>query len=254
VRLKIWPRLRDHRLVWRRYPTSGGSNGPIEEYGGSNCVVPDTDNDVSALCGTAVLAIYASGGRVRASAKPAFTPSIGLVADKTASGVRRRLLESDDLSGFTPGSVATYSSAKQWVSSPNDQQSATQTAAEKTMLIREGFKAGAAEQLTNDSTGEQGLSTFEQFRSATAARSALAYYISNLRKPAVQATDGAYKSFKVSGIPGAVGYTLGGTTGGGDISFADGDYYYLLGREGATSGDVAGLNTAARHLYGRVHR
>jgi hypothetical protein len=209
---------------------------------------------ISLLCAaTVVLAVCGSGGRVGASARPGFAASIGLVASKTPSGIRRRLLESHDLSGFKPGSVATYSSAKQWVSSPNDEQSAAQTAAEKAMLIREGFQAGAVEQLTNDGTGEQGLSTFEQFRSAVAARSALAYYISNLKKPAVQATDGAYKSFEVSGIPGAVGYSLGGTTGGSDVAFADGDYYYLLGREGATSHDVAGLRTAAQDLYRRVH-
>jgi hypothetical protein len=208
---------------------------------------------ISLLCtATVVLAVFGSGGRASASVKPGFAPSMGLTASVTPSGVRRRLLESHELSGFTSGSVATYSSAKQWVSSPNDEQSAAQTAAEKAMLTRNGFRAGAVEQLTNDSTGEQGLSIFEQFRSTTAARSALAYYISNLKKPAVQATDGAYKSFKVPTIPGAVGYSLGGTTGGSDIAFADGQYYYLVGREGATSHDVAGLNTAAEDLYRRV--
>jgi hypothetical protein len=138
------------------------------------------------------------------------------------------------------------------MSSPNDQQSAAQAAAEKAMLIREGFKGGASEQLTNDSTGEQGLSSVEQFRSAKAARSALTYYIANFKKPAVQQTDGAYKSFKVSGIPGAVGFSLGGATGGSNISFADGDYYYLVGREGATSHDMTSLSVAAQALYRRV--
>jgi hypothetical protein len=207
---------------------------------------------ISLLCAaTVVLAVFGSGGGASASVKPGFAP-MGLAASVTPSGVRRRLLESHELSGFTSGSVATYSSAKQWVSSPNDEQSAAQTAAEQAMLTRNGFRAGAVEQLTDDSTGEQGLSIFEQLRSAPAARSALDYYVSNLKKPAVQATDGTYKSFKVPTIPGAVGYSLGGTTGGSDIAFADGQYYYLVGREGATSHDVAGLNTAAEDLYRRV--
>ncbi len=196
---------------------------------------------------------YGNGGPASASAQARLTSEIGSVASKTPNGIRRRLIDGHDLSGFTPSDTTTYSSAAAWVSGPDDQQAAAQTAAEKAMLIREGFKAGANEQLTNDSTGDQGLSSFEQFRSTAAARTALAYYISNLKKPAVQKTDGAYKSFKVSGIPNAVGYSLGGTTGGSDISFADGDYYYLVGREGATSHDIAGLETAAQHLYQRVH-
>ncbi len=197
------------------------------------------------------LAGYGRGGAA-ASLKSDHSSSLRLAASKTTSGIRRRLLKSNELAGFTPGGVATYNTAGEWVSSPNDEQSAAQAAAEKAMLIREGFQAGAVEQLTHADTTAQGLSLFEQFRSRTAARSALAYYITDQKEPSVQATDGAYKSFKVSGIPGAVGYSLGGTTGGINIAFAARDYYYLVGREGGTRRDVTGLKAAAVDLYSRV--
>jgi hypothetical protein len=120
------------------------------------------------------------------------------------------------------------------------------------MLTREGFQAGAVENLTGDGTPDDGLSLLEQFRSPTAAQDALAFYISQLKQPQVQSTDGTYASFKVSGVPGAVGYSLGGASGGINIAFTHGDYYYLVGREGGSASDIAGLRATARHLYQRV--
>jgi hypothetical protein len=56
------------------------------------------------------------------------------------------------------------------------------------------------------------------------------------------------------GIPHAVGFSLGGVNGGGiNIDFSDGAYYYLVGQEGGSRAGIANLNTAARHLYHRVH-
>ena len=209
---------------------------------------------MSGLCAAAVvLAGYGGGGHAAASTRRGFSSSIGHAASKTPSATQRRLLESHDLSGFTPGDVATYSTPREWVSSPSDQESKAEAAAEKAMLIREGFQVGVTEQLAHDGMAGQGLSLFEQFRSAATARSALAYYISDQKKADVQAADGTYKSFKVSGIPGAVGFSVGGTAGGINIAFADGKYYYLVGREGGTPHDVAGLKTAAQRLYRRVH-
>jgi len=181
------------------------------------------------------------------------TSSTTPAASATPSGIRGRLLTSNELAGFTSGGVAVYATAQEWVSNPNDQQPAAQAAAEKAMLTREGFRAGAVENLTGDGTPDEGLSILEQFRSPTAARGALAFYISQQKEPQVESTDGTYASFKVSGIPGAVGYSLGGASGGINIAFTHGDYYYLVGREGGSSHDVAGLRAAARHLYQRVH-
>jgi hypothetical protein len=158
---------------------------------------------------------------------------------------------SNELAGFTSAGVAVYTTAREWVSNPNDQQTADQAAAEKAMLTREGFKTGAVENLTGPAP-DQGLSMVEQFRSPTAAREALGFYISHQKEPKVQSTDGTYAAFKISGIPGAVGFTLGGATGGANIAFTHGDYYYLIGREGGSPPAIAGLDAAARHQYQRV--
>jgi hypothetical protein len=45
---------------------------------------------------------------------------------------------------------------------------------------------------------------------------------------ATPASSGAYAPFKVSGIPGAVWFSLGG---GINIAFSDGSYYYLVSQE-----------------------
>lgn len=119
------------------------------------------------------------------------------------------------------------------------------------MLIREGFQGGAVENLTGPPSDE-GLSIVEQFRSPRAAREALAFYISQQKEPEVQSSDGAYAAFKVPGIPGAVGYTLGGASGGANVAFAQSDYYLLVGREGGSPADLGGLKSAARSLYLRV--
>jgi hypothetical protein len=199
-----------------------------------------------------VLAGCGGGGHKASSTSSVSTASTKPAAATVPSWVSGRLLSSNELVGFTSGGVAVYTTAQEWVTSPNDQQPAAQAAAEKAMLTREGFRAGAVENLTGDGTADGGLSVLEQFRSSTAARGALAYYVSNQKEPQVQSSDGTYASFKVPGIPGAAGYSLGGAAGGINIAFTQGEYYYLVGREGGSPHDVAGLNAAARHLYQRV--
>jgi hypothetical protein len=117
------------------------------------------------------------------------------------------------------------------------------------MLDRDGFRIGARENLT--SSGTPGLSAVEQFRSPAAARDAFRLYASQFKTPAPSA--GAYAPFHVSGIPGAIGFSIGGTSGGINIAFTDGAYYYLVGRVGGSKGDIADLTAAAQHLYHRVH-
>ena len=78
--------------------------------------------------------------------------------------------------------------------------------------------------------------------------------MSQYKAPEARAVGGAYAPFKVSGIPGAVGFSIGGVNGGGlNIAFTDGAYYYLVGQDGGSQTAVANLTAAARDLYHRVH-
>lgn len=195
------------------------------------------------------------GGSHRSTSASARTPVSKAAAARSSapSGIRARVLASNELAGFTSSGVSVFATAQKWLSNPNDQQSEAQAAAERAMLTSQGFKAGAVENLTGPAP-DAGLSIVEQFRSATAARAALAFYVSGFKNPKVQSADGTYASFPVPGVPGAVGFTLGGTSGGANIAFARGAYYYLVGREGGTRADRAGLAAAARHLYRRMGR
>jgi hypothetical protein len=139
-----------------------------------------------------------------------------------------------------------YKTVGAWLA--GDGQSGAQGAAEKALLDRNGFRAGAQEYLSSGS--EQGLSLAMQLRSPQAARSALSFYVAGFQAPGSAA--GAYAPFKVTGIPGAVGYSLGGANGGINIAFNAGDYYLLVGQEGGSPTAIRHLSAAARHLYDRV--
>lgn len=96
-----------------------------------------------------------------------------------------------------------------------------------------------------------GLSEVEQFRSARAARAEIAAESGPL--PGA----GTYGTFTVPGIPGARGFSfLQGGSGGINIAFAKGPYFYLVGQETPGQESVkaatAGLVAAAQHLYHRV--
>jgi hypothetical protein len=112
------------------------------------------------------------------------------------------------------------------------------------MLNRDGFRLGARENLM--SGGIAGLSVVQQFRSLAAARDALAFYASQFK--ALGATGGPYAPFRVSGIQGGVGFSLGGVNGGINIVFSDGANYYLVGREGGSATAIANLTAAERPL------
>ena len=161
------------------------------------------------------------------------------------------MLRNNALTGFVASDLNAYPTAGEWVTSPYDQQSPAETAAERAMLTKEGFRGGVVESLSGSSTND-GLSIVARFPSAAAARSALAYYTADQQKPSVQASDGRYASFKVAGVPGAVGFSVGGAGGGINIAFAQGDYYYLVGREGGSRADIDGLKGAAVGLYRQV--
>jgi hypothetical protein len=164
------------------------------------------------------------------------------------SGIRSRALTSNELAGFRVADVLVHTTPDSWVS--GEQVPPDRAAAEKAMLKRDGFRAGLHEDLmSGDGTG--GASIVEQFRSPQAATDALGFYLKEFK--ANSASAGAYQPFKITGIPHAVGFSLGGTAGGINIIFSDGAYYYLVGQEGGNTAAIANLNTGARHLYHRVH-
>ena len=154
------------------------------------------------------------------------------------------MLTSNELAGFHAADAVVQTSPDNWVSS--EQLLADEAAAEKAMLRRDGFRAGVHEDLMNGGTGA--ASIVEQFRSPQAAADAQAFYLKQFRAL------GRYAPFKVTGIPHAAGFSVGGVNGGGiNIVFSDGAYYHLVGREAGSPAAVAKLNAAARHLYQRVH-
>jgi hypothetical protein len=166
------------------------------------------------------------------------------------SGIQSRVLTSNELPGFKTAGVSVYKTPSSWIS--GEQLPPDQAAAEKAMLSRDGFRLGVHEDLMSAGTG--GASVVEQFRSPAAARDALAFYVSQSKASAAAGFGGAYAPFKVSGIPGAVGFSRGSVNGGGiNVVFTDGAYYYFVGQEGGSATAVANLTAAARDLYHRVH-
>jgi hypothetical protein len=164
--------------------------------------------------------------------------------------MRARLLTKNELPGFHPVGVSVSRTPSSWISA--EQLPADEAAAEKAMLSRGGFRLGVHEDLM--SAGAGGASVVQQFGSPAAARDAQAFYVSKSKASGAAGSGGAYAPFKVSGIPGAVGFSRGGVNGGGlNIVFSDGAYYYFVGQEGGSATAVANLNAAARHLYHRVH-
>jgi hypothetical protein len=156
------------------------------------------------------------------------------------------VLTSNELAGFRVADVLVHTTPNSWVS--GEQIPADRAAAENAML--KGFRAGVHEDvMSGEGTG--GASVVEQFRSPQAAADALGFYLTQFE--ANPASAGAYQPFKVTGIPHAVGFSLGASAGGINIIFSDGAYYYLVGQEGGSTAAIANLNTAARHLYHRVH-
>jgi hypothetical protein len=173
-------------------------------------------------------------------------PSTAPTTRSEPADIKGRLLTANELGGFTSSGETVYSTIRSWVTA--DQLPPTPAAAETEMLRRTGFRRAAREDLINGgNTG--GLSVVEQFRTAQAARAALAFYVGLAKTP----DPGMFKPFTVHGIPRA--YGLGDTENSGvNIAFSDGPYYYLVGEMGGGPTTIAELNAAALHLYRRVHR
>jgi opacity protein-like surface antigen len=120
-------------------------------------------------------------------------------------------------------------------------------------LQEHGFVAGVREQVHAKALKADGISVAAQFRTARGARAEVGSELAYFRMIA-----SGYKPFRVSGIPGARGYT---STGGGfkgyNVAFSDGPFQYLVGTgfnpTAAKVPSKAQLVEAATKLYHRVH-
>lgn len=190
-----------------------------------------------------------SGGG-HASSKPASISTTTTAAGSPAHPPPEfagRLLRDNELTGFLVSDFSVYRTAGGFVSS--EQLSPAAAAAETRMLAASGFRVAVKEDLNHQ--GMAGLSLVERFGSPAAAHAALRFYVAKFRR-AGGANEFAF--FPVAGVPGALGFRLGGAGGAGsNVAFADGDYYYLLGEEGSGSGPQNSLGAAARRLYHHVH-
>lgn len=203
------------------------------------------------VAGLAVgLLVAGCGGGGHHAAPPApvsaTTATVARVPVRLRRGIAGRLLQDNELAGFLVARVAVYTSAGALVSA--EQLSPADARAESAMLSSAGFRQGAREEL--DHQGVAGLSLVERFGSSAGARQALRFDVARVRR---QAATSDFASFPVSGIPGAIGFQLGGAGGSGsNVVFTAGDYLYVVGVEGAGAGPQDSLSAAAGRLYRRA--
>jgi hypothetical protein len=164
-----------------------------------------------------------------------------------------RLIKGGEFLGFTLKAPTSYKTAKAWVATgAHIRLTATQARAEVARLTREGFKELLAEFLDSAQGPGSGLSWVMQLGSPASARAELAAEVRDEK-----AQGQAAETFRVSAIPGAVGFGGSfGNSGGENIVFADGSFFYLVGNgwSGSTHNPRrAALIEAATKLYKRVH-
>ena len=155
-----------------------------------------------------------------------------------------RLLERGEFPGFTLEAPKSFKTAKAWVAG-NTSLTPAQAQAQVARMTREGFKELLSEFLDDVQGPRNGLSFVMQLGSAASARAELAAEVRYAKLTQL--------TFRVSTIPGAVGF---GGGGGENTVFADGPFLYLVGN--AWSGSThnprhAALIEAATKLYQRVH-
>jgi len=176
-------------------------------------------------------------------------PTTSASAAAPRSGLATRVLTNDELPGFTASQAPTVEhDLRLYLVGSGD--TGAQLTADVARLKRLGFKGAVSENLS--APGQDGLSVVEQLGSASAAHSELTDDVQE-----VKGVGGTFGTFPVSGIPGAVGYSLSSPQGAGiNVTWADGPYYYLVGETISTlqksSEDT--LSIAALHLYRRTHR
>lgn len=164
------------------------------------------------------------------------------------AGILGRVLTNNELKGFTGSPDGVAANAESWLDGSQDPE----LSVDQSRLTRLGFIRGVCEDLSEG--GASGLSEVAQFPSDQAARAELAGEIAEDKGGA----GGPYKAFAVRGIPDADGFSLVASGSGGvNIAFVKGPYFYLVGQEvgpgtGSVSSDTANLIAAAEHLYHRV--
>jgi hypothetical protein len=165
------------------------------------------------------------------------------------AGILGRVLTNNELKGFTGSPQPIATNARTWLDGEQDPE----LYVDRSRLTRLGFVRGVRENLSDGGAG--GLSTVAQFPSNKAARAELAGEIAEDKN----GSGGPYKAFAVPAIPDADGFTLIASGSGGiNIAFTKGPYFYLVGQEvgpstGPISSDTANLTAAAKHLYRRVN-
>jgi hypothetical protein len=184
-------------------------------------------------------------GVVLLSALPAGVPA----ASPKPLPLSARLIERGEFRGFTVGAPTSYKTAKKWVAAgAHPGLTAAQARADVARLTREGFR----ELLTEFLGHGNGLSWVMQLGSPASARAELA---TEVREEKAQGQ--ALEIFRVSAIPGAVGFgACVGNSGGENIVFADGSFLYLVGNGWSGSAHNprrAALIGAATKLDKRVH-
>jgi hypothetical protein len=203
------------------------------------------------LAGLAVVILAGCGGGSDNSptAAKATTASTPPTASAPTSGIASLMLANNELPGFTAGAPTTDHTVRAWVT--DSQTPSSQVAAETKRLTRDGFVAGASENLTGP-TGP-GLSIAEEFKTGAGARAELAD-----EQKGNKADFAAFRRFAVPAIPGAIGFGGSGNGSAGiNVAFAAGDRYYLVGEiVGADASSITPraehtLIAAAQHLYHR---
>jgi hypothetical protein len=111
-----------------------------------------------------------------------------------------RLLRPGEFPGFTLEAPKSFKAVKAWVAM-NTRLTPAQARAQVARLTRKGFKELLAEYLDDAQGRGNGLSFVMQVGSAASARAELAAEVRNA-KAQRQATE----TFRISAIPGAVGY------------------------------------------------
>jgi hypothetical protein len=167
-------------------------------------------------------------------------------AAQPRSGLYAHVLASNELPGFSSNtSLVIERDPRLFLI--ETQTPTSQVGPATARLKRLGFVAELSENLNGP--GQAGLSLVEQFRSPSSPRAELAHEITMFK------SQGGFKPFNVTGIPGAVGFSETTSSGSGiNIAFAKGDYYYLVGETITVPGASAEstLNSAAHHLFQRV--
>jgi hypothetical protein len=163
------------------------------------------------------------------------------------TGILARVLTNNELDGFkgSPERIAT--NARSWLRGEQDPD----LSVDQSRLTGLGFIRGVRENLSE--SGTPGLSEVEQFPSNKAAKAELASQIAEDKRA------GSYKAFPVPRITDADGFSLiaQGGSGGINIAFVKGAYFYLVGQEvgpgtGSIPSNIAHLIAAAEHLDRRV--